>query len=373
MNSLNKLYPGNSGHSWWLLTIAMLLSLTSNAVGGEEASPAPRPALAVNVVHPEIREIPHTLSASGSVMAWQEALISAEVAGLRLIEIRAEVGDKVKKGQVLAVFDVASIKADIAQSRALLAEAEASAAEAELNGDRARKVATSNALSRQQIDQYLTAEKTARARMASAKAALEVQALRLKHAEVIANDDGVIAARNATLGAVANQGEELFRLIRHNRLEWRGELTAAEMAQLQPGLPVTVEVPNVGRVSGSVRTLAPSLDAQSRNGLVYVDLPAAADTGFRAGMFGKGEFVLSSSQGLTLPQDAVNLRDGFSYVYKLQQAGAEQTQVSQIKVQVGRRLGDRLEIVTGIAANDALVGAGGAFLSDGDSVRVVKP
>lgn len=334
-----------------------------------------RPALTVNITHPEIRDIPQILSANGSVAAWQEAVISAEVEGLRLTEIRAQIGDKVSKGQLLAVFDVESVRANIAQSRAQLAEAEASLAEAELNGNRARKVATltSGALSGQQIDQYLTAEKTAKARAASAKAMLAVQLLRLKHAQVLANDDGVISARSATLGAVVAQGQELFRIIRQSRLEWRGELTAAEMARLTPGLAVSVDVPNVGRVAGTVRALAPSLDAQSRNGLVYVDLANASDAGFRAGMFGKGEFNLSSSPGLTLPQDAVNLRDGFSYVYRLQQRDSQQTQVAQIKVQVGRRLGDRLEIISGINADDELVASGGAFLSDGDIVKVVAP
>ena len=338
-----------------------------------ESNEQPRPALTVTVTHPEISDIPQTLSANGSVAAWQEAVISAEVEGLRLTEIRAQVGDKVGKGQVLAVFDVDSVRADVAQSRALLTEAEASFAEAELNGNRARKVAVSGALSVQQIDQYLTAEKAAKARVASAKAVLDVQLLRLKHAQVVANDDGEITARNATLGAVAARGQELFRIIRQNRLEWRGEMTAAEMAQLQPGLAVGVEVPNVGRVVGAVRAVAPSLDPQSRNGLVYVDLPGAAEAGFRAGMFGRGEFTLSSRRGLTVPQDAVNLRDGFSYVYRLKQDKAAQTQVAQVKVQVGRHLGDRLEILGGVNAGDALVASGGAFLSDGDSVRVVEP
>jgi RND family efflux transporter MFP subunit len=338
-----------------------------------ESNDQARPALTVNVTRPEVSDIPQLLSANGSVAAWQEAVISAQVEGLRLTEIRAQVGDKVGKGQVLAVFDVDSVRADVAQSRALLMEAEASFAEAELNGNRVRKVASRGAFSVQQIDQYLTAEKAAKARVASAKAVLDVQLLRLKHAQVVANDEGVIAARSATLGAVAAQGQELFRIIRQNRLEWRGEMTAAEMAKLKPGLAVSVEVPNVGRVIGSVRVLAPSLDPQSRNGLIYVDLPDAAAAGFRAGMFGKGEFTLSSNAGLTVPLDAVNLRDGFSYVYRLNQDNGAQTQVAQVKVTVGRRLGDRLEIVSGVNAGDALVASGGAFLSDGDSVRIVGP
>lgn len=355
-----------------LLTVFLAMATVFPCLAGDTPN-APRPALTVSITHPELRDIPQTLSANGSVAAWQEALISAEVEGLRLIEIRAQVGDTVGKGQVLAVFDVEMLKADVSRCRALLAEAQASSLEAELNGNRARRVGSSGALSGQQIDQYLALEQAAQARVASAKAQLEMQQLKLKHAQVLANDEGVISARNATLGTVVSAGQELFRLIRHSRLEWRGELTAAEMARLQPGLPVSVEVPDVGRVTGTIRALAPSLDARSRNGLVYVDLPAAAEAKFRAGMFGKGEFTLSSSQGLTVPQDAVNLRDGFSYVYRLQPGQAEQTRVNQIKVQLGRRLGERLEIVSGIAAGDALVASGGAFLSDGDTVKVVAP
>jgi multidrug efflux pump subunit AcrA (membrane-fusion protein) len=122
------------------------------------------------------------------------------------------------------------------------------------------------------------------------------------------------------------------------------------------------------RASGTVRIVAPTVDAQTRNALVFVDLPAAAgqDGAFKAGMFASGEFVLGSSQALTIPQTALSLRDGFSYVF----AVSSDDRVSQIKVQVGRRLGERVE-VSGVSASSRLVASGAAFLSEGDRVRVI--
>ncbi|MCQ8130993.1 efflux RND transporter periplasmic adaptor subunit, partial [Methylomonas rivi] len=335
--------------------------------------PAANPALSVSVVRPETRDIPVSLTANGSIAAWQEAVIGAEVGDLRLNAVNVQVGEAVRKGQVLATFAEESVLADVAQSRAVLAEAEANLAEAKVNASRATKISPAGALSAQQVDQYLTIEKTARAKLQLAKAQLDAQLLRLKYTKVLASDDGVISSRGATLGAVASKGQELFRLIRQNRLEWRGEVTAAEMTQLAPGVAVTVEVPNVGSIEGTVRFLAPTLNEQSRNGLVYVDLPHAVQSGLRAGMFARGEFHLGSSSGLTVPQDALSLREGFSYVFRLAEQSGDRARVNQIKVQLGRRSGDKLEVLSGLSAEDKLVAGGASFLADGDSVRVVAP
>lgn len=356
-----------------LACIAGLAAALADNPQPAAATPVANPALSVSTVRPEIRDLPIVLTANGSIAAWQEAVIGAEIGDLRLNAINVQVGETVKKGQVLATFADDSVQADIAQSRAVVAEAEANLAEARLNAERARNAAASGALSAQQVDQYLTGAKTAEAKLQSAKALLDAQLLRLKYTRVLASDDGVISARTATLGAVAGKGQELFRLIRQNRLEWRGELTAAEMARLRPGLAATVEVPGVGQTDGSVRMLAPTLDVQSRNGLVYVDLPNAAQRGLRAGMFAHGEFHLGNSPGLTIPQEALTLREGFSYVFRLVDRNAERARVEQIKVQLGRRSGDRLEVLSGLGATDSLVAGGGAFLADGDVVRVVAP
>ncbi|SJM93552.1 efflux RND transporter periplasmic adaptor subunit [Crenothrix polyspora] len=336
-------------------------------------NPVSRPALNVTAIQPVLRDIPLILPANGSIAAWQEAIVGAEVSDLRLKEVRVQVGDSVRKGQVLAVFADDSVLTDIAQDKATLAEAEANFTEARMNAGRAQQVASSGALSRQQIDQYLTGEKTAKAKTDAAKARLNSQLLRHRHTRVIASDDGIISSRSATLGAVATPGQELFRLLRQNRLEWRAEVTAAEMVRLKPGLTVSVVIPNVATVNGTVRSLAPTLDAQSRNGLIYVDLPNAAAHGLRAGMFAQGEFHLGSEPALTLPQQSLSLREGFSYVFKISKHSTDQAQVTQLKVQLGRRMGDYLEIISGIQPEDELVASGAAFLADGDSVRVVQP
>lgn len=329
------------------------------------------PALSVNTVQASELKIPVSLHASGSIAAWQEAVIGADVEGLRLREVSVQVGETVRKGQVLAVFNDDSVLADVAQSKAALAEAEANLAEARLNAGRAKKVAGSGVLSEQQTGQYLTTEKTAAAKVQSAKAQLDSQLLRLKHTRVLASDDGVISARNATLGAVAMSGQELFRLLRQHRLEWRAELNAEEMVKVKPGVSVAVNIPHVAKVTGNVRHIAPTLDPQSRNGLVYVDLPDAAKQGLRVGMFAEGEFYLGDSPALVVPQEALSLREGFSYVFRLNPPITDRATVSQIKVQLGRHSGNDYEILSGVSAQDHLVASGAAFLADGDTVRVL--
>lgn len=354
-----------------LVAGAGLVLAWANQPAVEAESPPSRPVLTVTVVEPAWRDLPMALTANGSIAAWQEAVIGAEVGGLRLAEVRAQVGDAVRKGQLLAAFADATVLAEVAQAKAALAEAEASVADARLNAERARQVSDSGAMSAQQVAQYLTAAKTSEARLQAAKAKLDAELLRQRQTRILASDDGVISSRSATLGAVATPGQELFRLIRQNRLEWRGEVTSAELSRLQVGGAVTVTVPGFAAATGTLRTVAPTVDAQSRNALVYVDLPGAARMGLRPGMFGRGEFRLGSSAALSVPQDSLSLRDGFSYVFRLGETAGDRARVSQVKVQSGRRFGNEVEILAGVAAGDRLVASGAAFLADGDSVKVV--
>ncbi len=354
---------------------AIAIGLAAPAPAQEPATKpaaAVRPALTVTVVRPQMIDMPVRLAANGSIAAWQEALLGAEIGGLRLAEIRADVGDTVKKGQVLAILASETIDADVAQARAALAQAEAANAEARADADRARAVQGTGALSEQQIMQLLTAEKSAAARLASQRAALNQQLLRLKYTRVVASDSGIISARNATLGAVAAQGQELFRLIRQSRLEWRAEVTAADLALVRVRQAVTVRVRSNAAgeqgatTQGRVRLIGPTVDAQTRNALVYVELPGALAASMRPGMFASGEFHIGSRPALTIPQASLVLRDGFNYVFVLGAAN----RVTQTKVQLGRREGERFEVLSGIDAGQTLVAAGAAFLADGDTVRV---
>jgi RND family efflux transporter MFP subunit len=344
-----------------------LVVRAADGKAADAAATAPaKPALSVAIATPERVALPTTVAATGNIAAWQEAVIGSEASGWRLAEVRVNVGDRVRRGQVLASFAAALPQADLAAVRAQVAEAEALLADARANAERARGLAASGALSAQQINQYLTAESTAAARLEALRAGAKVQELRLAQAQVLAPDDGVISARSATVGAVVGAGQELFRLIRGGRLEWRAEVAADDLARLAPGQRVRVQPSGGEPVEGRVRVVGPTVDVATRNGLVYVDLPRPGSA--RAGMFARGEFELGSTPALTLPAGAVLLRDGFAWVFKVGADG----RVEQVKVTVGRRSGERIEITGGLDPAARVVASGGSFLADGDLVRVVE-
>jgi HlyD family secretion protein len=327
-----------------------------------------RPALTVNLTAPQAIQWPQLIPANGNIVAWQEAVIGPELSGSRLTDVLVNVGDVVKKGQVLARIASESVNAELAQSRAAVVESEAQLAEAKANADRARQIQATGALSAQQINQYLTQEQTALARLNAVRAKVQADELRLSYTRVVAPDDGIISARNATVGSLAQQGQELFRLIRGGRLEWRAEVVAADISRVKTGLPASLTTPSGQAVQGKVRMVAPTVDPQTRTALVYVDLPAQAmAVGARAGMFARGSFELGKTSALTLPQTAVLQREGFSYAFRVGPDG----RVVQIKVDVGRRIGDRVEIASGLTPETRVIASGVGFLADGDLVRVV--
>ena len=340
--------------------------LFSSATHAQDGANAPRPALTVQTAPPQRTAMTQRLAANGNVAAWQEASIGAESNGLRLTEVRVNVGDSVKAGQVLATFAAEMVQADVAQARASLLEAKAHAAEAASNAERARTLQASGALSAQQIEQYTTAAQAAQARVEAAQALLQAQQLRVQPTQVRAPDHGVISARSATVGAVVGAGTELFRMVRKGRLEWRAEVTATELGRLRPGTAAQVTAASGASVQGQLRMVAPTVDPQTRNALVYVDLPAHPD--LRAGMFARGEFLLGQSDALTVPQEALVVREGFTYLFVL---GADQ-RVQRLKVQPGRRSGERVEILSGLDAGAPVVVRGAGFLNDGDLVRVAS-
>lgn len=351
-----------------LWACAASLSVAMAAFGSSKpASVVSKPALTVAVVPVSRTTLPTRFSANGAVAAWQEVVVGAQVGGLRVQELKANVGDAVRMGQVLATFATETVQADVALAQANVAEAQANAAEAAANAERARSLQGSGALSAQQMDQYLTQEQATRARLASAQAQLSSQEIRLKQTQLLAPDDGVVSARAGTVGAVVGAGTEMFRLIRRSRLEWRAEVTAADLERIKPGHKVVVKSPLGATRAGVVRTVAPTVDNATRKGLVYVDLPGTAPAAFKPGMYVGGDFELGTTTALTVPQSAVVVRDGFAYVYRL----GSDSRVAQTKVQTGRLVGEQQELLSGVQLGEKVVASGGSFLSDGDLVRVV--
>ena len=324
-----------------------------------------KPALTVTITKPQTEQWPQVTMANGNVAAWQEVIIGAEISGYRLTEVLVSVGDVVNKGQLLARVSSDTITAELEQSKAAVVEAQARLAQARANAKRARQVESAGALSVQQISQYMTDEQAMLARVNAAKAKLQADKLRLTQTRVLAPDDGVISSRSATVGSLAQPGQELFRMIRGNRLEWRAEVTAAELGSISPGMKAHLTLPNGAHIDGEVRIVAPTVDEKTRNAIVYVDLPV--ESAARAGMFARGEIQLGNGVAQTLPQSAVLPRDGFNYVYQVD----GNNRVGQRKVKVGRRVNNRIEIISGLEPTARVVTSGGGFLTDGDTVRVV--
>jgi RND family efflux transporter MFP subunit len=346
------------------LLITALLSACGDAPK-ETAAVATKPALTVTTTTPQQLDWPQVLKASGNIVAWQEAVIGPEINNYRITELNANVGDRVKKGQVLARIAGDTVESELAETRATVAEAQATLTEAKANQERSRQLRDKGFYSPQQGTQTDTAADTALARLNAAKARLQTAELKRSKASVLAPDDGIISARAATVGTLTQPGQELFRLIRGGRLEWRAEVTAAEISRLKAGQTATLESPNGEALEGVVRAVSPSLDPQTRIALVYVDLPASASNMVSAGMFARGEFRLGQSPALTIPQSALLLREGFSYVFRV-----DRDKVSQTKITTGRRNGERIEVI-GLDPQAQVVASGAGFLADGDTVSIV--
>ena len=366
MNQSLSLYPKRFSPTFLVAMIAVqgVFALPEAALAEGSDQPAIA-ALTVTTTLPRLDDWPVAIPASGSLTAWQEAVIAAEIGGLRVVALTADVGDQVRCGDVLAELSQASVRADLELEQARVKQAQAALSEALANGERARNLAGRATLSEQESKQYLVAEETARANLAAAEAQLKGQQIRLDQTRIRAVDDGVIASRTVTLGSVVQAGTELFRLIRQNRIEWRAEVMAEQLARIRPGQAARIRLSEDVSLDGVVRLPAPTFDPTTRLALVYVDLPNPGAA--HAGDFARGEIIVGQAPALTVPESTVVLRDGNRYVFEV----GDDRRVIQRKIDTGRRAGDRIEVVAGLPTPAPLVESGGAFLNDGDSVRVV--
>lgn len=350
--------------------IALATLRTDAKASTSVAADAAPVALVVETVMPRMQVWPQTVTANGGIAAWQEAVVAAEVGGVRVASLLIDVGAKVKLGQVLAELDDATLRAQLAQLQAALAQARASLAQAQADAQRTRVLKDSGALSQQQILQSFTSETTAEANVKAAEASLESVQINLRRTKVVAVDDGEIISRNATLGSVVQAGTEMFRLVRQGRVEWRAEVGAEQLGRIRIGSKATVQLADGKRLAGTVRLVGPTLDAATRNAMVYVSLPG--NSGARPGMYASGQIQLGEASAMVLPQSTVSLRDGRSQVFVLGEVSVDTAIVKRITVRTGRRQSAMVEILDGIAGNARVANSGVAFLNDGDRVRIVS-
>lgn len=343
--------------------LALLLGAVLVALRPTFAQAQENAVLTVAVTKPTPRVWPETVQASGWLRPWHEAVVAAEIDGLRVTDVLVDVGSVVARGQPLARLAAETVRADLRKDEAALATASADLAKARANADRARKLQESGALSAEKITEYLIAEQTAAASVESAEASVERRRIELARTTIVANDDGVITSRAVRLGTVVASGTELFRLVRGQRIEWQAEIPARLLARVREGMSASVVGPDDRRIEGTVRLVAPTVSSDTGRALVYVALPTEARPPI--GLHVTGEIVLATTAALAVPESAILRRDGFGYVFVL---GADR-RVSRVRVETGRRDGDEIEILSGLDRSAVIVRSGGAFLSDGALVR----
>lgn len=350
------------------LIAATLTAASLSACGDKAAETATaQPVLSVELVSLKDEDWADVLTASGEIAPWQEASIGARIGGVQLDEVLVNVGDVVKKGQLLARYNEDTLRTDLAQLNAAVAEASANVDKAKADAERGQGLEAVGALPKQTLELYRTQVQVTEAQLASARATRDAQALRLRYARVVAPDAGVISARSATVGTVSVMGAELFRLVRRNRLEWRAEVPGDALVHLKVGDAATVRTLDGTTVNGKLRQLSPMVNTGTRNGIAYVDLPT--DPNIAAGMYVTGRFTLAKRRARVVPESAIVLRDGSRYLMSVD----AQHIVHAIKVTTGRRQLGEIEIVGDIDPAAQFVKSGGAFVSDGNLVQIAAP
>ena len=332
----------------------------------EEATAKPVAAFAVSVVRVQAQDIPRSVLVSGPVSAWEEMQLGVEVSGLRVTSLLVDVGQSVRKGELLLQLDHRSLDADLAQADASLREAEAGAALARSQLARGELLVKDKYISATQVDELRAGRVQGDARVGTARAMRDTAALRRSFAALRAPDAGVISKRLVQPGQVVAAGSELLRLIRQGRLEWRAELAEAELGRVKPGDRIELTTRDGRAVVGQVRAVSPGVDASTRTGTVYADLPDPQ--GLQPGTYLQGRIDTGVGQGLTVPAATVVQRDGHPNVFTVDAKGI----AHRVRIRTGGIANGQVEVLEGLKAGDAVVEQGAGFLGDGDSVRIVE-
>ena len=346
---------------------------------------------AVTVVTAETRRFTDRLFVSGTLTAREEVMVAPKIPDLTVVEIDAEDGDRVVKGQLLAKLDRTQLDAMLIQNDAAIAKANASidqakslidqsASQAEWaasENDRAKKLGA-GVMAVSTVEQREINLKSAQAALAGAKNALAVAnadrrardadrnelMVRIGRTEVRAPVAGLISRRYAKFGAVAALGgDPLFRIIADGAVDLVSDTPEQWLARLKPGMSATLKLPGVEEpVAGTIRLVDQEVDKGSRTGKARIALADVSHA--RIGAFASGEVDLATRDGVAAPTTAVR-RDGDEGFALVVRDG----RVEERKVKLGIVEGDEVEILSGVAPGETLVARAASFLRPGDQVR----
>ena len=328
------------------------------ALAGCKKPPAAKAATAdqartVSVVRVEPHAIQGALAATGDLTPREEAAVLPEVTGYRVMSVQADVGDYVRKGQVLVRLDPTLIEAQIAQAQAQYEQAQDQA-------NRVKGLDNQGVLSQEQIEQR---------RIQARVAAAQLRDLKTRYAKmnVTAPVSGLILEKTVRPGDLsAGATTPWFRLARDGEIELQAQLSEDDLAKIRPGQHAQVSLPSGAVVDGQVRLISPQVDPQTKLGFVRVRLPVRPD--IRAGGFARAEFTEASGSAPSAPDTAVSYdADGASVMV----VGAD-NRIRRSPVQTGQRGGGWVQLIKGPPLGTRIVRSAGGLLLEGDLVRPVE-
>ncbi len=344
----------------------------------KKAESAPEMVRNLALIQVQSRTVPDVLEGVGTTRAAQTSTLASQMMGT-LVEVRAREGDRVQRGQVLAVIDDSQPRAALdranaadAASRQQLAAAETDLALAESTLKRYQTMYDRKSVSPQEFDEVKTRQQAALARrdmaradQEQAKAAIAQAATAMEYTRIRAFFDGVVTEKKADTGSLASPGMPIFTLedVRRYRLE--AAINETDLAAIKIGQTVPVVVDALGSepLAGKVAQIVPAADVASRSFLVKVELPA--DARLRSGLFGRAQFTRGERRALTVPQTAVVERGQMQAVFLL-----DQNKIAALHyVTLGKPNQGQVVVLAGLQNGDWLVAAPGTLELDGKRIE----
>jgi RND family efflux transporter MFP subunit len=356
-----------------LVGLALLLAIGAGVAfslrhGAVEKSPTPLEAAPlVTATAPGRTPFTVTASFTGAIVARYDMPIGVDGEAGRVAAVLVEVGDRVHQGQALARLDTSVLAPQVASLHAALDQTRAEAALAEADYRRAAAIADSvGALSKEEVDRRKSQVATSAARVKAAEAQVAEAEARLKRTEIRAPAEGIVLTRSAEVGqAVTPGGAVLFRLAREGQVEMRALVAEQDLPRLKIGQPANVYLTGVPNAfTGKVRLMAAVIDPQTRLAEVRIALPS--DPNLRPGAFARGEVTVGSDVRPIVPQTALLSDAKGNYVLIV----GDDQRVVRRAVKIGGTQSEGLVIAEGLSGNERVVTTAGAFLREGDLVRV---
>lgn len=290
------------------------------------------------------REVEQAWAAEGVVEAVRQSSVAAQVPG-RITEMKADAGQRVARGQVLARIDDREAAAAQVVTQAQIARIDAEMANARVSLERTRKLVDQKFLSQAALDRAKADFDATGAQLGAARAAAEQAGAARSHATITAPYAGVIAARQADLGDMAQPGRVLFMMYEPGALRVLASVPQARLAEVKAQGGAWVEVPGRSeRIRARAITVLPAADPRTHTSTVRVELPAQAE-GLYPGMFARVFFGTASAKRLVVPAAAVVRRSEVVGAYVVGGDG----RVAFRQLRLGEPAGeDGIEVLAGI-------------------------